>query len=73
MKTAARHAEAVFIAADLHREGETIGWHIAQLLGLHKPHGVVYQEITEVAVRAAIACPRPLDIHQISRVFHANK
>ncbi|NJR56747.1 MAG: type I DNA topoisomerase [Acaryochloris sp. CRU_2_0] len=62
LKTAAKQADEIFIASDPDREGETIGWHIAQVLGIKKPQRVVYQEITERAVRQAIAHPRALDM-----------
>ena len=59
---AAKQADRVFIASDPDREGEVIGWHIAQVLKLKQPQRVVYQEITESAVKKAIACPRSLDM-----------
>lgn len=65
LKAAAKQADEVFIASDPDREGETIGWHIAQVLGLKKPKRVVYQEITEAAVRSAVARPRPLDMNLV--------
>jgi DNA topoisomerase-1 len=65
LKGAARRAERVFLAADPDREGETIAWHVAQVLGLRQPQRVIYQEITETAVRRAIAQPRPLDSHLV--------
>jgi DNA topoisomerase I len=65
LKSAAKRADEVFIASDPDREGETIGWHIAQVLGLKKPKRVVYQEITESAVRTAIAHPRQLDMNLV--------
>ena len=49
------------MASDPDREGETIAWHLADVLKLKNPQRVVYQEITESAVRRAIASPRPLD------------
>jgi DNA topoisomerase I len=59
---AANQADRVFIASDPDREGEVIGWHIAQVLKLKQPQRVVYQEITESAVKKAIASPRSLDM-----------
>ena len=59
---AAKQADQVFIASDPDREGEVIGWHIAQVLKLKQPQRVVYQEITESALKKAIASPRPLDM-----------
>lgn len=62
LKTAAKQADEIFIASDPDREGEVIGWHIAQVLGIKKPKRVVYQEITERAVQQAIAHPKSLDM-----------
>lgn len=62
LKTAAKQADEIFIASDPDREGEVIGWHIAQVLGIKKPKRVVYQEITERAVRQAIAHPKSLNM-----------
>jgi DNA topoisomerase I len=59
---AAKQADRIFIASDPDREGEVIGWHIAQVLKLKQPQRVVYQEITESAVKKAIASPRSLDM-----------
>ncbi|NJM57707.1 MAG: type IA DNA topoisomerase [Synechococcales cyanobacterium RU_4_20] len=61
LRQAVKQADAVYIATDPDREGETIGWHLQQALRLKQPHRVVYREITPAAVRAAIANPRQLD------------
>jgi DNA topoisomerase-1 len=62
LKTAAKQVDEIFITSDSDREGGTIGWHIAQVLKLKKTKRVVYQEITERAVRQAISHPRSLDM-----------
>ncbi|MBW4690966.1 MAG: type I DNA topoisomerase [Lyngbya sp. HA4199-MV5] len=61
LRQAVKQADAVYIATDPDREGETIGWHLQQALKLKQPHRVVYSEITPQAVKAAIARPRVLD------------
>ncbi|MBD1913960.1 MULTISPECIES: type I DNA topoisomerase [unclassified Leptolyngbya] len=61
LRQAVKQAEAVYIATDPDREGETIGWHLQQELRIKNPRRVVYSEITPQAVRAAIAHPRSLD------------
>ena len=61
LKQAASNASEVYLASDPDREGETIAWHIAQVLRLKQPQRVVYQEITARAVQDAIASPRPLN------------
>lgn len=61
LKTAAKNSKTIYFASDPDREGETIAWHLAQVLGVKNPQRVVYQEITDKAVKAAVARPRPLD------------
>lgn len=53
----------VWLATDLDREGEAIAWHCAELLGLDvaETPRVVFDEITEAAIRAAFDTPRLLD------------
>jgi len=61
LRQAVKKAQQVYIATDPDREGETIGWHLQQVLNLKQPRRVVYSEITPQAVKAAIAHPRILD------------
>ncbi len=65
LREAAKHAPSVILATDEDREGETIGWHIAQALGLKNIQRITYREITPAAVRAAIAHPRPIDLNLV--------
>jgi DNA topoisomerase-1 len=67
IQQAARQASRVLIATDPDREGEAIGWHLAELLGgIGRPvERVLFHEITKRAVQEAIAHPRPLDHHLI--------
>lgn len=61
---AMRAADEVVLATDPDREGEAIAWHLLRLAGdlKGKPvHRVVFNAITETAVRAALDNPRPLD------------
>lgn len=64
---AARKASTIYLATDLDREGEAISWHILQLLeekGLTKGktiHRVTFAEITEKAIKAAVANPRQIN------------
>jgi DNA topoisomerase-1 len=63
IQQAARKATRVLVATDPDREGEAIGWHLAELLGgIGKPvERVLFHEITKRAVQEAITHPRPLD------------
>src|SRR5690606_1757972 len=61
---AIREADEVYLATDPDREGEAIAWHLLQLAGNLKGKSVyraVFNAITESAVKAALAQPRPLD------------
>jgi DNA topoisomerase I len=65
LKAAAKQSQEVLLASDPDREGETIAWHLAQVLNLKNPKRVVYQEITDAAVRRAIANSRQLDCNLV--------
>ncbi len=66
LREAVKQSSEVLIATDADREGETIGWHLAQQLHIKNPRRVVYSEITEKAVRQAIAHPRSLDLNLVA-------
>jgi len=65
LRRVARRFERVLLATDPDREGEAIAWHLAEELGVPGGGGrvqrVLFREITPEAVRAAVACPGPLD------------
>lgn len=65
LKAAVRQVQEVVLATDPDREGETIAWHLKEALGLKAPKRVVYTEITESAVKSAIANPRELDLNLV--------
>lgn len=63
---AAKDAEAVYLAPDPDREGEAIAWHIGEEIskktkGKSKIYRVLINEITQKAVKEAIAKPGKLD------------
>lgn len=62
IKQAAKDADRVVLATDPDREGEAIAWHLDQVLRVKKVDRVTYQEVTEPAVRRALASPRTLDL-----------
>jgi len=61
LRAAAKKADKVYLATDPDREGEAIAWHLAEALDLKDPLRVTFHEITESAVKAAIANPRVID------------
>lgn len=64
LKSYAKKAEKVYLAADPDREGEAIAWHLAYLLGLdlNDKNRVVFNEITKDAVKAAFKEPRTINL-----------
>jgi DNA topoisomerase-1 len=57
----------VLIATDPDREGEAIGWHLAELLKLDpaSANRIVFREITKPAILEALNHPRPIDQHLV--------
>ncbi len=64
LKTAARKAKKVYLAADPDREGEAIAWHLAHTLNVDTTSDcrVVFNEITKDAVKESFKKPRPIDM-----------
>jgi len=64
LKTAAKKAKKVFLAADPDREGEAIAWHLANSLDLdiHSDIRVVFNEITKDAIKESFKHPRPINM-----------
>ena len=62
LKTALKDAEDVYLATDEDREGESISWHLLEVLKPKVPvKRMVFHEITKLAIENAIAHPRELD------------
>lgn len=63
LKKAAKGAK-VYLASDPDREGESIAWHLAEVLDLdkHEPIRIVFNEITKSAVKKALDEPRQIDM-----------
>src|SRR5688572_18187275 len=58
LKTAIKEASELLLATDPDREGESISWHLTQVLKPKMPvHRIVFHEITEDAVKEALANP----------------
>ncbi|NJP22407.1 MAG: type IA DNA topoisomerase [Hydrococcus sp. CRU_1_1] len=66
LKQIVTQVEKIYIATDPDREGETIAWHLAQVLRLKNPQRVTYTEITDRAIKIALANPRPLDLNRVN-------
>ena len=68
LKDLAKDSDQVYIATDPDREGEAIAWHIAGILGIDVTSAcrISFNEITQKAVQAAIAEPRPIDLDLVN-------
>jgi DNA topoisomerase I len=64
LKTAAKKAKKIYLAADPDREGEAIAWHLATALNIdiHSDCRVVFNEITKEAILESFKHPRPINM-----------
>ena len=62
----ARQADAVYLATDPDREGESISWHLQECLKLRNPLRITFNEVTASAVNAAVRAPRAIDSKLVS-------
>jgi len=63
LKKAAGDLKEIYLAPDPDREGEAIAWHTAEVLEKKGRlfHRVLFHELTQNAIRSAVASPRKLD------------
>ncbi|MBI3627737.1 MAG: type I DNA topoisomerase [Candidatus Sungbacteria bacterium] len=71
LKEIAKRAKKIILATDEDREGEAIAWHLISALGLENKPGdqierIVFHEITESAIKDALANPRALDLKRVN-------
>lgn len=64
LKSAAKKAKKIYLAADPDREGEAIAWHLANSLNIdiESDCRVVFNEITKDAIKESFKNPRPIDM-----------
>lgn len=67
LKSAAKEASSIWLATDEDREGESISWHLIEVLKLPKDtKRITFHEITEPALKAAIKAPRTVNMDMVS-------
>lgn len=66
LKKAIKASDYIILATDPDREGEAISWHLKDTLKLDDNYGrVVFNEITEPAIKEAFSKPRDIDINLV--------
>ena len=59
-------ADKIYLATDPDREGEAISWHLQEVLGIkNKSQRIVFNEISERAVKNALQNPRDINLNLV--------
>ena len=68
LRTLAKKADEVWLASDEDREGESISWHLAEVLDLDPKttKRIVFHEITKPAIQKAVQSPRTIDMNLVN-------
>jgi DNA topoisomerase-1 len=68
LKSIAKKSGEVWLASDEDREGESISWHLAEVLGLDPKttKRIVFHEITAPAIRKAVQNPRTINMDLVN-------
>ncbi|MDQ6764174.1 MAG: DNA topoisomerase, partial [Bacteroidota bacterium] len=68
LKQFAKKADEVWLASDEDREGESISWHLAEVLGLDvkTTKRIVFHEITKPAIKNAVDNPRLINMDLVN-------
>lgn len=67
LKKEVKAADKIWLATDEDREGESISWHLLEVLGLPKNTArITFHEITKPALEEAIKNPRTVDMDMVA-------
>src|SRR5215211_6345625 len=68
LKSLAKKSGEVWLASDEDREGESISWHLAEVLGLDTKTTklIVFHEITKPAIQQAVKNPRTINMDLVN-------
>jgi DNA topoisomerase-1 len=68
LRQLAKKADEVWLASDEDREGESISWHLAEVLGLDPTvtKRIVFHEITAPAIKKAVDNPRIINMNLVN-------
>ncbi|MBR3179967.1 type I DNA topoisomerase [Candidatus Saccharibacteria bacterium] len=67
LESAVKKSDKIWLATDEDREGESISWHLVEVLHLPKNTArITFHEITKPALEAAIKSPRTVDMDMVA-------
>ena len=68
LKALAKKSDEVWLASDEDREGESISWHLAEVLKLNPrtTKRIVFHEITKPAIQSAVQNPRTINMDLVN-------
>ena len=68
LRSIAKNSGEVWLASDEDREGESISWHLAEVLGLDPKttKRIVFHEITKPAIEKAVKNPRTINMNLVN-------
>jgi DNA topoisomerase-1 len=68
LRQIAKKSDEVWLASDEDREGESISWHLAEVLGLDpkSTKRIVFHEITAPAIKKAVENPRLINMNLVN-------
>ncbi|HSC52777.1 MAG TPA: type I DNA topoisomerase [Phnomibacter sp.] len=68
LRKLAKDSQEVWLASDEDREGESISWHLCEVLGLDPAttKRIVFHEITKPAIQKAVANPRTVNMNLVN-------
>ena len=65
LQDAARNSDMVYLATDNDREGESIAWHLSELIKGKRMMRVLFNEITKSAIKDAVSNPGEIKQHLV--------
>lgn len=68
LRSIAKKSNEIWLASDEDREGESISWHLAEVLNLNPQttKRIVFHEITKPAIQKAVANPRVINMNLVN-------